>query len=123
MFVTVDTKLYLIINGKSKLIPDNETVSFLGFKLDEIERISQSIFELFEPADPVDSMIRRDSSPDEALRIWAAKFKTLQDNNNLVKDSVYIYWTSNPALLYWKGRYLSTSRGLIHTITLLLLLR
>lgn len=103
--------LYLLINGKSRLIPDDETASFMGFSLNATESISQSTFQQFQLGDPVESMIRKDNSPDEALRVYVSKFRTLQDNNKLIKQSVFIFHTSNPALVYWKGRYFSTSRG------------
>ena len=108
--VGFDDPTYLLINGKSRTFPDNYTVTFFGFDINSVEIISKEMLDLFEPAEPLDSTIRKDNTPDEVMRTYVAKFRALQDNDFLIKDSVYIYWTSNPAIALWKGIYFSTSR-------------
>ena len=109
--VAGDINSYLLHNGRSFLVPDNETVTFLGFELDSLEEISVKTFDLFEPAEPLESLIRKDNTADAAMHIYSTKFKILQDNNNLIKESVFIWWTSNPSISIWKGRYFASSRG------------
>ena len=115
--------LYLLINGKSRLIPDKETLIFLGFDVDKVDTISSHVFDRFRREKPIDSMRQRNTSPDEVMRTYSTKFRTIQDNDKLIKDSVRILETFNPALVFWKGKYFSTSRGMFffsaHTLPLL----
>lgn len=100
--------IFLLINNKLRLIPNNYTAEFMGFKLDEVEIITNGNMKVDEP---VESMVRENSSPDEAIRVYVAKFKTFQDNSDLIQESVFIERSSNPALVSWKGMYFSTSRA------------
>lgn len=103
-------KIYLLINGKSRLIPNNETSLFMGYNPEELPIVQENVMYGYELSDPVESMIRIDSTPDDCMRIHQLKMDTFQDNPHLLMNLTHVgqYW--NPSIIPWRDKIFVASR-------------
>jgi predicted GH43/DUF377 family glycosyl hydrolase len=109
-----EPNVFLYRHGKLSIIPDKESLDFLGVKEDAIERVSFMSFlektKHFEFTGTLESMKLQVFNPDEIMRIYSAKFRTLQDNDNLLSNLKKIENVWNPSVEYWRSDYLVAAR-------------
>jgi hypothetical protein len=111
-----EPNLLLVRRGRASLIPDKDTLSFLDLSV-ETEKVSA--LELFhhvkhiEYTGRIETMVPRDHSPDERHRINVARFRTIQDNNHLLKNMREIQKLWNPSIERWRDRYIMVTREIL----------
>ena len=90
-------------------IPNNATLTKLGFDFASAEKVSRSSLSSFNRGPDIESMVLRDTTTDEVHRVECLKLSTLQDNDDLVKNYRWIGDFFNPFATPMEGVYVVTS--------------
>jgi hypothetical protein len=97
-------RTFLLNRGVASEIIDNDTIKFLGFDSENLQRIPYTILNMFHriPDFTVPVMKMSYVCPDEAIRVEMLKINTLQVPliYGLLKLGEYI----NPAVIKWRNR-------------------
>ena len=92
--------IFLVFNGKAKLISDQATVASLGFKDQTLEIISMHDLNALHAGTPVPTIKCADSTPDELTRVEILKSTVIM--GNIVFDDRFIGDYMNPSIVKWQ---------------------
>lgn len=98
-------------DGVVRAIPDNETVSALGFSSATLSTISDDILGILKRGGPVPSLIQKDISPDEQMRVKVQTALALEPHYFWRRqDTFFIPNRINPSLAVWHDKLITSSR-------------
>ena len=100
-------KIFLVNRGEAREILDNVTVETMGYKVNELSKISPALLSQFRKGPPLSEIKFADHSPDEIMRVELALNRALQ--KQLILEYFDLGDTENPSVVKFHDRWLMTS--------------
>jgi hypothetical protein len=97
--------------GNYRLIPDNQTLEFLGFKYTNLRTISKYLLEQGKALEPVKSVIKKTKTCDDYDEKNSIKFGLFQDEDELIEILGFKVLLCNPSVFYFQGKFLVIGRN------------